>query len=63
MPESAWELLLDDHIFVTSNTVIDALFWVRAQMLGDTELRSSLAQTYLFLNARKNLILMTEHLR
>lgn len=42
------ERLPDDHIFVTGNTVIDALFWVRDQVLGDTELRASLAQHYPF---------------
>lgn len=57
------ELLPDDHIFVTGNTVIDALFWVRDRVLGDTELRASLAQRYPFLDASKKLILVTGHRR
>lgn len=57
------ERLPDDHIFVTGNTVIDALFWVRDRIMGDAELRNNLAQRYPFLNVNKKLILVTGHRR
>nr|WP_279588041.1 UDP-N-acetylglucosamine 2-epimerase (non-hydrolyzing) [Serratia plymuthica] len=57
------ELLPDDHIFVTGNTVIDALFWVRDRVMGDAALHDSLAQRYPFLDASKKLILVTGHRR
>ncbi|AIM19782.1 TPA: non-hydrolyzing UDP-N-acetylglucosamine 2-epimerase [Serratia marcescens] len=57
------ELLPDNHIFVTGNTVIDALFWVRDRVMSDAALRASLAQRYPFLDADKKLILVTGHRR
>ena len=57
------ESLRDDHIFVTGNTVIDALLWVRDRIMHDSELRSSLDQRYPFLDANKKLILVTGHRR
>nr|WP_269476109.1 UDP-N-acetylglucosamine 2-epimerase (non-hydrolyzing) [Serratia liquefaciens] len=57
------ELLPDDHIFVTGNTVIDALFWVRDRVMGDAALHDSLVQRYPFLDADKKLILVTGHRR
>ncbi|MEQ9915213.1 UDP-N-acetylglucosamine 2-epimerase (non-hydrolyzing) [Pectobacterium aroidearum] len=57
------EHLSDRHIFVTGNTVIDALFWVRDRILGDATLRCSLDEKYAFLDDNKKLILVTGHRR
>ncbi|MDE8743757.1 UDP-N-acetylglucosamine 2-epimerase (non-hydrolyzing) [Pectobacterium polaris] len=57
------EHLSDRHIFVTGNTVIDALFWVRDRILGDAALRRSLDEKYAFLDDNKKLILVTGHRR
>lgn len=57
------ELLPDNRIFVTGNTVIDALFWVRDRVMSDATLRAGLAQHYPFLDADKKLILVTGHRR
>ncbi|WP_409158636.1 non-hydrolyzing UDP-N-acetylglucosamine 2-epimerase [Pectobacterium sp. B2J-2] len=57
------EHLSDRHIFVTGNTVIDALFWVRDRILGDAALRRSLDEKYAFLDDDKKLILVTGHRR
>ncbi|MBS2693881.1 UDP-N-acetylglucosamine 2-epimerase, partial [Salmonella enterica subsp. enterica serovar 1,4,[5],12:i:-] len=45
------ETLPDNQIFVTGNTVIDALFWVRDRVMSDAALQASLAQRYPFLDA------------
>lgn len=47
------ETLPDNQIFVTGNTVIDALFWVRDRVMSDAALQASLAQRYPFLDADK----------
>ncbi|MDY4378933.1 UDP-N-acetylglucosamine 2-epimerase (non-hydrolyzing) [Pectobacterium brasiliense] len=57
------EHLSDRHIFVTGNTVIDALFWVRDRILGDAALRRSFDEKYAFLDDNKKLILVTGHRR
>lgn len=57
------ELLPDNRIFVTGNTVIDALFWVRDRVMSDTVLQAGTAQRYPFLDADKKLILVTGHRR
>ncbi|HCR3984243.1 TPA: UDP-N-acetylglucosamine 2-epimerase (non-hydrolyzing) [Kluyvera ascorbata] len=57
------ENLPDKRIFVTGNTVIDALFWVRDRVLSDTALRSDMAQRYPFLSNGKKTILVTGHRR
>ncbi|WP_347291800.1 UDP-N-acetylglucosamine 2-epimerase (non-hydrolyzing) [Kluyvera georgiana] len=57
------ENLPDKRIFVTGNTVIDALFWVRDRVLNDTALRSDMAQRYPFLSNGKKTILVTGHRR
>lgn len=53
----------DDHIYVTGNTVVDALFWVKEQILPDPALQAKLAQHYPFLTADKKMILVTGHRR
>ncbi len=57
------ENLSDTRIFVTGNTVIDALFWVRDRVMGDEALRADLEQRYPFLNNGKKMILVTGHRR
>nr|WP_275051499.1 UDP-N-acetylglucosamine 2-epimerase (non-hydrolyzing) [Brenneria goodwinii] len=57
------EHLSDRHIFVTGNTVIDALFWVRDRIVNDAQLRRSLDEKYAFLDTSKKLILVTGHRR
>lgn len=57
------ENLRSDRIFVTGNTVIDALFWVRDRVLSDKALRESLSTRYPFLEGDKKLILVTGHRR
>ncbi|MBP2169196.1 UDP-N-acetylglucosamine 2-epimerase (non-hydrolyzing) [Erwinia toletana] len=57
------ENLNDQRIFITGNTVIDALFWVRDRVLSDGNLRNRLAERYPFLQADKKMILVTGHRR
>lgn len=57
------ENLPDNHIYVTGNTVIDALFWVRDSILSDESLRDKLAAHYPFLKQEKKVILVTGHRR
>ncbi|MBT9182853.1 UDP-N-acetylglucosamine 2-epimerase (non-hydrolyzing) [Pectobacterium punjabense] len=57
------EHLSDRHIFVTGNTVIDALFWIRDRIVGNATLRRSLDEKYAFLDDDRKLILVTGHRR
>lgn len=57
------ESVPDNHIFVTGNTVIDALFWVRNRIHTDNELRQKMEQRYSFLQQDKKIILVTGHRR
>ena len=57
------ENIADKHIFVTGNTVIDALFWVRDSILNTPSMREELAARYPFLDSNKKLILVTGHRR
>ncbi|WP_435946638.1 non-hydrolyzing UDP-N-acetylglucosamine 2-epimerase [Dryocola sp. BD586] len=57
------ENISDSKIFVTGNTVIDALISVRDRVLADDELRNSLARYHPFLDSAKKLILVTGHRR
>ncbi len=57
------ESLLDKQIFVTGNTVIDALFWMRDRVMPDKVLRQDLQDRYPFLDVRKKMILVTGHRR
>ncbi|WP_437887989.1 non-hydrolyzing UDP-N-acetylglucosamine 2-epimerase [Phytobacter sp. V91] len=57
------ENIADKHIFVTGNTVIDALFWVRDTILNTPSIREELASRYPFLDSNKKLILVTGHRR
>ncbi|MFP5597340.1 non-hydrolyzing UDP-N-acetylglucosamine 2-epimerase [Kluyvera sp. 142486] len=57
------ENLSDKRIFVTGNTVIDALFWVRDRVMNDKALNADLSQRYPFLSQGKKMILVTGHRR
>jgi UDP-N-acetylglucosamine 2-epimerase (non-hydrolysing) len=57
------ESVPDEHITVTGNTVIDALFWVRDKIDQDPGLVSQLASLYPFLDQNRKLILVTGHRR
>lgn len=57
------ENLSGKHIYVTGNTVIDALFWVRDRVMKDEKLSSELLARYPFLNNGKKMILVTGHRR
>lgn len=51
------------HIFVTGNTVIDALFSVTKILKDNVKLRSHYEEFFNFLDPNKNLILVTGHRR
>jgi len=53
----------DENIFVTGNTVIDALLLVKQQIESDADLSSTLASQFPMLDERKKLILVTGHRR
>ena len=57
------ENIADKQIFVTGNTVIDALIWVRDRVLSNDDLKAELAARYPFLNNGKKTILVTGHRR
>ncbi|MGK9174470.1 UDP-N-acetylglucosamine 2-epimerase (non-hydrolyzing) [Yokenella regensburgei] len=57
------ENIADKHIYVTGNTVIDALFWVRDSILNNPSIEEELAARYPFLDRNKKLILVTGHRR
>ncbi|MDT3336842.1 UDP-N-acetylglucosamine 2-epimerase (non-hydrolyzing) [Shewanella sp. SP1S1-7] len=51
------------NIFVTGNTVIDALLMVKAKIEQNSELKNTLAALFPFLDENKKLILVTGHRR
>ncbi|WP_313759221.1 non-hydrolyzing UDP-N-acetylglucosamine 2-epimerase [Atlantibacter hermannii] len=57
------ENVADKRIFVTGNTVIDALISVRDDILANESLQRDLAARYPFLREDKKLILVTGHRR
>lgn len=57
------ENVAEKRIFVTGNTVIDALITVRNRVLADDVLRTRLSERYPFLSNDKKLILVTGHRR
>lgn len=57
------EKIAEQKIFVTGNTVVDALKTVRANIEADSALRSSLKDRFPFLDPDKRLILVTGHRR
>lgn len=57
------EAIPSGRIFVTGNTVIDALFWVRDRIHRDAALREEMETRYPFLHQNKKIILVTGHRR
>lgn len=57
------EGVADSTIYVTGNTVIDALLTVVEKMQSDTDLQKEMAERFSFLDANKRLILVTGHRR
>lgn len=53
----------DSAIYVTGNTVIDALFWVKAKIETDSLLNQQLAGLFPMLQPNRKLILVTGHRR
>ncbi|ACS84022.1 UDP-N-acetylglucosamine 2-epimerase [Musicola paradisiaca Ech703] len=57
------EQVPDDRIWVTGNSVIDALYWVRDLIGRDPVLRRGLEDQYAFLKPDSKMILVTGHRR
>lgn len=57
------ENIEENKIYVTGNTVIDALLSIRDRILSQDALRQSLELSYPFLDASKKMILVTGHRR
>lgn len=53
----------DEDIFVTGNTVIDALLMINNKIEQNSSLKEELAKQFLFLDENKKLILVTGHRR
>lgn len=53
----------ENHIYVTGNTVIDALLMVRNKIENNRELSDNLATCFPFLDASRRMILVTGHRR
>lgn len=50
-------------IYVTGNTVIDALFWVRDRIANDQSLQQKFSTQYPFLDQNRRMVLVTGHRR
>ncbi|HEQ1859688.1 TPA: non-hydrolyzing UDP-N-acetylglucosamine 2-epimerase [Providencia alcalifaciens] len=57
------ESIPDSHIFVTGNTVIDALLWVKEKVMGNQNMMAELAGNYPFIDPNKKMLLVTGHRR
>lgn len=57
------EGIAEEEIFVTGNTVIDALLWVLETIRHDSSLRDSLERQFSFLAQDRRMILVTGHRR
>ncbi|MGR5287459.1 non-hydrolyzing UDP-N-acetylglucosamine 2-epimerase [Vibrio maritimus] len=57
------ENFASDDIYVTGNTVIDALLMVKDKIESNSDLKATLAAQFPFLDASKKLILVTGHRR
>lgn len=52
-----------DNIFVTGNTVIDALIQVETKLKADATLRNALSEQFSYIDSSKKLVLVTGHRR
>ena len=57
------ESINSSTIFVTGNTVIDALFWARDKLKKDKNLKEKLDKDFSFIDPSKRIILVTGHRR
>lgn len=57
------EGICSEHIYVTGNTVVDALLLVSHQLDEDTSLKKRVAAMFPFIDADKRLVLVTGHRR
>ena len=57
------EGISQDRIFVTGNTVIDSLLWMRNKIRSDAEMEKKLRDRFDFLNQNGRMILVTGHRR
>ncbi|GMM68919.1 UDP-N-acetylglucosamine 2-epimerase (non-hydrolyzing) VpsA [Alteromonas sp. MTD1] len=57
------ENINEEHIHVTGNTVIDALFWVSEKIESDIQLNGEIANKFKAINFNKKVILVTGHRR
>lgn len=57
------EMVPEDKIFVTGNTVIDALMFIKKRLDGNAVVDTEMAATFPFLDHSKRLILVTGHRR
>lgn len=57
------ENVSESHIFITGNTVIDALLSIESRLKKDQTLRADLAKLFPFLDSNKQLVLVTGHRR
>lgn len=57
------ENISEENIFVTGNTVVDALFWVRDKIANDSVLANELDSRYPMLSADEKVVLVTGHRR
>lgn len=53
----------NNNVFVTGNTVIDALYYVVDKIKNDYDLKDSLLQNFQFLDFNKKIVLITGHRR
>lgn len=57
------EGIYEDDIFVTGNTVVDALLYAKEKVAVGSELRAIYDEKYSFINSAKRMILVTGHRR
>jgi len=57
------ENINSNNIFVTGNTVIDSLFWVKNKLQKDNNLKEKLNKDFSFIDPNKRMILVTGHRR
>lgn len=57
------ENISDNFIYVTGNTVIDALFLVKEKLTTDAELRNRIGSGFPFLSPSRRMVLITGHRR
>jgi UDP-N-acetylglucosamine 2-epimerase (non-hydrolysing) len=57
------ENAVEENVYVTGNTVVDALLFMRQKIHDESQLRTRVEKTFSFLDSDKKLILVTGHRR